>query len=1310
MELQTTLSPKVLPMVDRVLIQNDVLLDPLSFVPTLTLDRNLSICGSPPGVVLKGLEKFELLNVNTTLTVCNLTFDLSFETPSTVQRVQTLLFDVNPTAIVKYVDVVFKLEQRTYDTVSQELKRLTEERRPARRSNTVVVTNGSTRAAFLPLPLAEFVNVTIFPEEAPLGDFITRYRIDEPDEFGRLGEAGTRGFSAVELTVAGNFTLTDCLLREFSDGAPFTVRRPLTVRGDRKVGPSWLSFDGSLGNQAFMDVREQLRFLDVNVEHVPLQVDLFETEAFKKGCKTASCSGQTAESGFDVTSSTGIFEFDSNAPGCRVVMKNTIAVYGCEFIRRIFKIQLYQDRAIQNGTDFTKALNDFVELMELTPIDNVTAHFDRFMGGGLCFQNSTITCKFPTVRNFQATTCEGNAFDGDKRLDEIDEYAYVISEGDSPDDDDKNSIPVLPIVLSVALVFAITVILSLVLARKKLASVIQTKELAQTYVAEMVTHSDVDEWGKSTKAPPVSSDEGGKFTAAWEDKNRGLGQLQLDNLQEPGLTKASMIGAISSVAAGIEDNAVNIEEQIATGGYGVVYRGTWKGVPVAIKTVIFQDFSDETNKQRQRAIFEAAISSSVAHKNIVQTYAYSFKRLEASGMEDFKQPMMCPKVNIPAHAGIVDWKLYIVQEYCNAGSVRQVLDQKLLLEPDTGRASLQTVVQIAMDSARGMAHLHKHNIVHGDLSTKNILLKKDAEDAIGTPGTAKIADFGLSIKMDRMQSHVSNRRAGTPFYMAPELAQHGMLSKRADVFSFGVFMWELYHSKKCYQPNPVSGMQYHPLFPKFPIVCPMPYAMLCVACISPNPEDRPEFGFITRVFAALMDKIVDGQYNALEDVRQRNMKLTAGLGKITGTKILEMIANQVDITVEDFSAPGSSTQNDLDVVGSQRIRVISGGVGDPKFFSSASPREPVSGPSTPADSHVGGSSLLLPSSSTANDESCIHLNQAYVTPFNCVVTVDNDDAEVVSFNWEKYKIHPETRLSPSGPAKQAANTTGTPEAILERPPGVVSQTVSGSTRSSGVPGAKAASVSSPSRSVHTAKGEILSSDRMSGPDDPGTVDSPMSPGVDRLGVALEFQHKSRALQPASLGSPVTAHQVCDGSPPLQQQRSEPKTTKMSLNIQFATTEQLPRDCPEVQWDDGMQQESHSESPVAPQHGVPILFGRTELNEGLRMGDSEHNAESPVNGEWVAHKQHGEVRFGDGDGLPVCGDSCGGKRSPVDHAVAGAVLNTRFGNNVAGVSERREAVYATKSQTVDSWDGGREMPSWDVETQEDVARARMGFRH
>lgn len=72
----------------------------------------------------------------------------------------------------------------------------------------------------------------------------------------------------------------------------------------------------------------------------------------------------------------------------------------------------------------------------------------------------------------------------------------------------------------------------------------------------------------------------------------------------------------------------------------------------------------------------------------------------------------------------------------------------------SGAVQLLPLVETALDVARAMAHLHKHNIVHSDLKARNVLLRSDAHDPRGF--IAKVGDFGLSLTIDPNATHVSN--------------------------------------------------------------------------------------------------------------------------------------------------------------------------------------------------------------------------------------------------------------------------------------------------------------------------------------------------------------------------------------------------------------------------------------------------------------------------------------------------------------------------------------------------------------------------
>ncbi|KAK9789195.1 hypothetical protein WJX73_002262 [Symbiochloris irregularis] len=91
-------------------------------------------------------------------------------------------------------------------------------------------------------------------------------------------------------------------------------------------------------------------------------------------------------------------------------------------------------------------------------------------------------------------------------------------------------------------------------------------------------------------------------------------------------------------------------------------------------------------------------------------------------------------------------------------------------------------LRIAIDVARGLAFLHRKRIAHLDLKSPNILLGRDY--------TAKIADVGIArVLTDSQVSTVTS--TGTFAWAAPELLLGNKVTELADIYSFGVVLWEL---------------------------------------------------------------------------------------------------------------------------------------------------------------------------------------------------------------------------------------------------------------------------------------------------------------------------------------------------------------------------------------------------------------------------------------------------------------------------------------------------------------------------------------
>ncbi|KAG2431197.1 hypothetical protein HXX76_009725 [Chlamydomonas incerta] len=268
---------------------------------------------------------------------------------------------------------------------------------------------------------------------------------------------------------------------------------------------------------------------------------------------------------------------------------------------------------------------------------------------------------------------------------------------------------------------------------------------------------------------------------------------------------------------------LHVRTVLGRGAYGIVYLGTWRNLRVAIKTLVVHDaLAGGQARQRHRAIIEAAISKSLQHPNVVTTYEAEVVPLavvpEAASMAlgDAGAAAAAKPKHPKASVGEVDvYKMLIIQEYCNVGSLAAALDDGVFGSIASHGPAMLCGLALALDIACGMRHIHRRNIIHGDLSAGNVLLSSRAgsewqepavvaaeaaaelvpsggilgpggdetqgptaaeavtdahEVAEGDaqllrplvglwrpPVRAKVSDFGLSLPMGENQTHASNR-------------------------------------------------------------------------------------------------------------------------------------------------------------------------------------------------------------------------------------------------------------------------------------------------------------------------------------------------------------------------------------------------------------------------------------------------------------------------------------------------------------------------------------------------------------------------
>ncbi|KAF9608354.1 hypothetical protein IFM89_009289 [Coptis chinensis] len=191
--------------------------------------------------------------------------------------------------------------------------------------------------------------------------------------------------------------------------------------------------------------------------------------------------------------------------------------------------------------------------------------------------------------------------------------------------------------------------------------------------------------------------------------------------------------------------------KLGRGGFGTVYKGILRnGTQVAVKAL-----SAQSKQGLHEFLTEIDTVSNVRNPNLVRIFG------------------CCVEGD----------NRILVYEYVENNSLDRALlgSKSRAIKLDWGVRSA-----ICVGTARGLAFLHEElepYIVHRDIKASNILLDQNF--------VPKIGDFGLAKLFPENITHISTRVAGTSGYLAPEYAMRGQLTKKADVYSFGVLIIEI---------------------------------------------------------------------------------------------------------------------------------------------------------------------------------------------------------------------------------------------------------------------------------------------------------------------------------------------------------------------------------------------------------------------------------------------------------------------------------------------------------------------------------------
>ena len=201
--------------------------------------------------------------------------------------------------------------------------------------------------------------------------------------------------------------------------------------------------------------------------------------------------------------------------------------------------------------------------------------------------------------------------------------------------------------------------------------------------------------------------------------------------------------------ASVLESRYQILKELGRGGMGIVFQAHDKQLHEQVAIKILSPILSTNSEALERMKREVSAARRVTHPNVIRIHDI----FETGGLN------------------------YVSMEYFHGSNLKDVIRKN-------GAMSMIEGFQIAAQICDGVEAAHKQGVIHRDLKSQNII--------VNAAGQVKIIDFGLASTTHAEGMTATGLIMGTPEYMAPEQVAGRKVDERADLYSLGIILYELF--------------------------------------------------------------------------------------------------------------------------------------------------------------------------------------------------------------------------------------------------------------------------------------------------------------------------------------------------------------------------------------------------------------------------------------------------------------------------------------------------------------------------------------